>query len=205
MIGLPLGPWIEFRRKRPVMIGADLLRFGALGSIPVAAAAGLLTYAQLCLVAVAQTAGAIAFTAASGAHLKALVAPERRAEANGRLESTVWAAVSIGPPIGGALISWFGATVTVAVDAVSFLLSALGVRRLHRPEPAPPARESGRDRWREFGDCWRYLLGHPDLRALYWNSLFFGGCIMGSVPLLAVLMLRDLGFCPLSSAESVFG
>ena len=197
MIALPLGPWIEFRRKRPVMIGADLLRFGALGSIPVAATAGLLTYAQLCLVAVAQTAGAIAFTAASGAHLKALVAPEQRAEANGRFESTVWTALSVGPPIGGALISWFGATVTVGVDAISFLLSALGVRRLHRPEPEPPVREPGRDRRRELADGWRYLLRHPDLRPLYWNSLFFGGCIMGSVPLLAVLMLRDLDFSSL--------
>jgi MFS family permease len=117
VIALPLGPWIEFRRKRPTMIGVDLLRFGALGSVPVAAVAGVLTYTQLCLVAVVQTAGAIAFTAASGAHLKALVPPALRAEANGRFESTVWTAISVGPPIGGALISWFGTTVTVGVDA----------------------------------------------------------------------------------------
>lgn len=196
VIALPLGPWIEFRRKRPTMIGADLLRFGALGSVPVAAVAGVLTYTQLCLVAVVQTAGAIAFTAASGAHLKALVPAALRAEANGRFESTVWTAISVGPPIGGALISWFGTTVTVGVDAVSFLLSALGVRRLRAPEPEPPARDEGRKRGREFADGWRYLLSHPQLRALYLNSLMFGGCIMASVPLLAVLMLRDLGFSP---------
>jgi len=194
MIALPLGPWIEFRPKRPVMIGADLLRFGALASVPIAAAAGALTFAQLCLVAVAQTAGAIAFTAASGAHLKALVAPEQRAQANGRFESTTWTAVSVGPPIGGALISFFGATVTVGVDAVSFLLSALGVRRLRAPEPPPPRRDESRNRRQELADGWGYLLRHPDLRALYLNSLVFGGCIMASVPLLAVLMLRDLGF-----------
>jgi predicted MFS family arabinose efflux permease len=193
-IALPLGPWIEFRRKRPVMIGADLVRFGALASVPVAAAAGVLSYVQLCLVAVTQTAGAIVFTAASGAHLKALVEPESRAEANGRFESTVWAAISVGPPLGGALISWLGATVTVGVDAVSFLLSALGIRRLRASEPPPPARTAGHNRRRELADGWRYLLSHPSLRALYWNSLVFGGCIMASVPLLAVLMLRDLGF-----------
>ena len=42
-IAMPMGPWIEFRRKRPVMIGADLLRSTALGSLPVAAILGMLT------------------------------------------------------------------------------------------------------------------------------------------------------------------
>src|ERR1700744_5995018 len=27
VISLPLGPWVEFRRKRPVMIAMDLIRF----------------------------------------------------------------------------------------------------------------------------------------------------------------------------------
>lgn len=194
VIALPLGPWIEFRRKRPVMIGADLLRFGALGSVPVAAAAGFLTYAQLCLVAVVQTAGTIAFNAAGGAHLKALVPAGQRAAANGRFESTTWAAASVGPPIGGALISLVGTTVTVGVDAVSFLLSAVGISRLRAPEPMPAARVEGQRRARELADGWRYLLGHPHLRALYWNAMVFGGCIMAASPLTAVLMLRDLGF-----------
>jgi MFS family permease len=194
VIVLPLGPWVEFRRKRPVMIAADLLRFGALGSIPVAAAGGFLTYAQLCMVAVVQTAGAILFGAASGAHLKGLVPARLRAVANGRFESTLWAAASIGPPIGGALISFVGVTVTVGIDAVSFLLSAVGIRRLRAPEPAPAARVDGHSRARELADGWRYLLSHPQLRALYANSLVFGGCIMAGSPLMAVLMLRDLGF-----------
>jgi MFS family permease len=73
VIVLPLGPWIEFRRKRPVMCGADLLRCAALASVPVAAALHELTYGQLCVVAIVQTAGGIAFGAASGAHLKNLV------------------------------------------------------------------------------------------------------------------------------------
>jgi len=47
LLALPLGPWVEFRRKRPVMIGADLFRFVALISIPLAAALGTLTHAQL--------------------------------------------------------------------------------------------------------------------------------------------------------------
>jgi MFS family permease len=194
-LAVPLGPWVEFRRKRPVMVGADLLRFVALASVPVAAALGLLTYAQLCLVAVAQAVGVIVFNAASGAHLKALVPAELRAEATSRLEATTWTTYTAGPPLGGVLISWLGATASVGVDAVTFLLSALGVRRIRAPEPPPPVRQQA-PRWRALTAGWRYVLTHRDLRALWLNSLVFGGCVMATAPLLAVLMLRDLGFAP---------
>jgi MFS family permease len=195
-IAVPLGPWIEFRRKRPVMIGADLVRFAALISVPLAAAAGALTYEQLCLVAVVQAAGAIAFQAAGGAHLKALLSPADRGAANGRFEATFWSANSIGPPLGGALISGLGATTTVALDAASFALSALGIRRLRAPEPPPPERSAEPRRLAQFTAGWRYILGHRQLRALYWNSLLFGGAVMAGVPLLAVRMLRELHFAP---------
>ena len=47
LIAVPLGPWVEFRRKRPVMVAMDLLRFAALLTVPAAYALGLLTFAQL--------------------------------------------------------------------------------------------------------------------------------------------------------------
>ena len=34
LVAVPLGPWVEFRRKRPVMIAMDLIRFAALLSVP---------------------------------------------------------------------------------------------------------------------------------------------------------------------------
>ena len=46
-VAVPLGPWVEFRRKRPVMIAMDLVRFAALMSVPAAFALGRLTFAQL--------------------------------------------------------------------------------------------------------------------------------------------------------------
>ena len=44
VLGLPMGDFIEQRRKRPVMIAADLVRFVVLVSVPVAAAFDVLTY-----------------------------------------------------------------------------------------------------------------------------------------------------------------
>ncbi|MGY4767771.1 MFS transporter [Kribbella sp. CWNU-51] len=194
VLGLPLGDFIEQRRKRPVMITADLARFVVLGSVPVAAVFDALTYLQLCVVGAVQAAAMIAFQAASGAHLKALVPAEGRLEANSRFEQTNWITLSVGPAIGGALVSLVGATATLAVDAVSFLLSALGVRRIQQPEPVPVRRDGKAD----FTAGWRYILRHRGLRALFWNSQLFGGPVMMTVPLLTVFMLRDLGLAPWS-------
>src|SRR4051795_2992111 len=51
-VAVPLGPWVEFRRKRPVMIAMDLIRCGALLSLPAAFALGLLGFTQLVVVSV---------------------------------------------------------------------------------------------------------------------------------------------------------
>ncbi|MEV0136827.1 MFS transporter [Dactylosporangium sp. NPDC050688] len=169
-VAVPLAPWIEVHRKRPVMITADLVRFAALATVPVAAWLGVLTYAQLCVVAAVQTAGAIVFNAAGGAHLKRLVPEPHRALANSRFETSLWSATTVGPPIGGLLVSWLGATASVAVDAATFLLSAIGVRQLCSREPDPPPAASRR--WiGEVTGGWRYIAAHRDLHLLFWNAM----------------------------------
>ncbi|MET7278498.1 MFS transporter [Kribbella sp. NPDC005582] len=194
VFALPLGDVIERRPKRPVMIAADLVRFAALASVPIAALFGVLSYVQLCVVGVLQSAALIAFTSASGAHLKALVGPEGRAEANSKFEQVFWLTMSVGPAIGGGLVSLVGATVTLAVDAVSFLLSALGIRRIQQPEPAPVEHTGKRD----LGAGWRYIFANRGLAVLFWNSQLFGGPLMMISPLLTVFMLRDLHLAPWS-------
>lgn len=194
VIALPFGGLIEHRRKRPVMICTDLARFAAAASIPVAAMLGGLTYLQLCLVAFVTTSATIAYAAASGAHLKALVPAGGLTEANSRIESAFWFSNTLGTPIGGGLISLLGATTTMALDAVSYLLSAFGVSRIRRPEPPPPVRTVKASK--DLVTGWRQIFAHRGLNALFWNSQLFGGSVMLVSPLLAVLMLRDLHFAP---------
>ncbi|MDT7804235.1 MAG: hypothetical protein QOI78_7668 [Actinomycetota bacterium] len=195
LVAVPLGPWIEFRRKRPVMVGMDVVRFVALISVPAAYALGRLGFGQLIVVSVIVAAADIAFTSASGAYLKALVPPEDLLVANGRFESTTWTATALGPPLGGAAFGLLGPVTTVVANAVSFLLSALGIRAIGGTEP-PPARTASRLRARDLAEGWRFLFTHPGLRPLFLNVLLFNGLIMGTEPLLAVLMLGRLGFTP---------
>jgi MFS family permease len=112
-VAVPLGPWVEFRPKRPVMVAMDLIRFAALMSIPAAFALGWLSFAQLLAVSIIVGAASIAFRAASGAFLKTLVRPDDLLIANGRFESTTWTATALGPPLGGAAIGLFGPVTTV--------------------------------------------------------------------------------------------
>ncbi|MFC4117956.1 MFS transporter [Nonomuraea zeae] len=196
VVAVPLGPWVEFRRKRPVMMAMDLTRFVALMSIPVAFALGLLSFVQLLVVSVVVAAAKIAFTAASGAYLKALVPPQDLLIANSRFESTTWAATVAGPPLGGAAIGMFGPVATVMADAVSYLLSALGVRAIGGGEPRPTRSGVRRSRAGDLLEGWRSILAHRGLRRLFFNAILVNGLLLATEPLLAVLLLGDLGFAP---------
>ncbi|MCS0606148.1 MFS transporter [Streptomyces sp. LP11] len=194
LAAVPLGPWMEFRRKRPVMITADLVRCAALLTLPAAHALGALGFGQLLAVSVVVAAADIAFTAASGAHLKTLLPPAHLLTATSRFEATTWTATALGPPLGGVAVGLFGAVATVTADAVSYLLSALGIRALGRGEPRP-ARTTA-PRAGDLLDGWRHILTSPALRPLFLNQVLVNALIMASAPLLAVLMLGPLGFTP---------
>lgn len=196
VVALPLGPWVEFRRKRSVMITMDVVRCAALATVPLAYLLGWLTFAQLLVVSVVVAAADIAFKAASGACLKSLVRPDDLLVASGRFESTTWTATAVGPPLGGAAIGLFGPVITVVANAASFLMSAAGIRAMRGGEGVRERGEEARLRGSDLLEGWRYILGHPTLRPLFFNTVLVNALIMATAPLLAVLMLGHLGFAP---------
>jgi MFS family permease len=197
VLAVPLGPWIEYRPKRRLMVGADLVRLVALLTVPIAYGMGVLSYLQLLSVAVVVAVADILFTGASGAHLRALVPARHLLEANRRFETVTWLSTAVGPPAGGALIGVVGPVVTIVLDAVSYLLSALGIRAIARSEPAPPARTGNTSRLAEIGEGWRVIAADRELRLLFANTVLVGALIMATAPLLTYLMLHDLGFTTL--------
>jgi MFS family permease len=196
VVAVPLGPWVEFRRKRPVMMAMDLTRFAALMTIPAAYALGWLSFAQLLVVSIVVAAAKITFTAASGANIKALVKPADLLVANSRFESTTWSALVVGPPLGGAAVGLIGPVTTVLADAVSYLLSACGVALIGGGEQRPQRPLTSRHRAAELLDGWRHILGSPALRPVFFNRLLVGGLILAAEPVLVVLMLGQLKFAP---------
>ena len=198
-VAVPLGPWVEFRRKRPVMMAMDLTRFAALMTIPAAYALGWLSFAQLLVVSVIVAAAKIAFNAASGACLKALVPPEHLLTANSRFESTTWTAIVVGPPLGGAAIGIFGPVVTVLADAASYLLSAAGIRAIGGSEPRPDRSSAGARPAQRAGRPARRVALHPDQPGAAPGVLQSAPGRRpdhGDRAALAVLMLGQLHFAP---------
>jgi len=194
IVAVPFGPWVEHQAKRPVMIAMDLIRFLAMASVPIAYLLGLLSYGQLLVVSVICGTASIAFTAASGAYLKHLVKKDHLLVANGRFEGTSWVATAAGPPIGGALIVLLGPVTTVAADAFSYLLSALGVFRIRGGDVATPRDPATRVRATDLLNGWRFILQDSVLRRLFHNSVTVSGLIMATSPLLAVLLLGQYHF-----------
>ncbi|MEU4653058.1 MFS transporter [Streptomyces sp. NPDC023723] len=195
-VAVPLGPWVEFRRKRPVLIGMDLVRGAALLSVPGAYAIGVLSFVQLLVVSIVVAAADIGFRAASGAYLKAVLTGEELLVVNARFEATAWSATIVGPPLGGVLVGVLGPVATVAADAVSYLVSALGIRAMGGRETEPERRGGGRPRAGELLDGWRFIVADAALRPLFLNTALFNGLVLATSPLLAVLMLGPLRFEP---------
>jgi hypothetical protein len=165
-------------------------------TIPAAFALGWLSFPQLLVVSVITGAADITFKSASGSYLKTVVQGEDLLLANGRFESTTWTATALGPPLGGAAFGLFGPVTTVLANAASFLLSAAGIRAIGGSEPRPVRVGAPRLRVRDLPDGWRYILAHPVLRPLFFNTITVNALIMATAPLLAVLMLGRLHFAP---------
>ena len=87
-------------------------------------------------------------------------------------------------------------------NAVSYLLSALGIRAIRGERAAARAPERAARRG-DLLDGWRFILANAALRPLFLNTVLVNGLIMATAPLLAVLMLGELGFAPVAVRAGV--
>ena len=167
VVGLPAGVWVDRIRRRRVMIGADLGRVVALGSVPVAYAAGLLTLGQLFVVTLVAGVLTVFFDVAYQSYLPSLVGREHLVEGNAKLTGSEQAATVAGPSIAGGLVQAIGSAAAVAVDAVSFLASALALAAIRAPEATPEAPEGGHPKLvHDIAEGLRFVFSHTLLRAI---------------------------------------
>ncbi len=143
-LGLVAGVYADRLRRRPIMIVCDIGRGLALGSIPVAFLLNLLTLEQLYFVALLTGIFTVFFDVSYQSYLPALVDRPNLIEGNTKLEITRSTAQVAGPAVAGFLIQWIGGAKAVAVDALSFFLSAIALASIKKPEPEPqPSTASG--------------------------------------------------------------
>ena len=124
-LALFAGVWIDRLRRRPIMIAADLGSAVLLATIPLVALLGALRIEQLYAVALLVGVCRLFGDVARSSFLPTLVPRASLVEANAKLATSDSIARVAGPGLGGALVQLLTAPIAIALDAASFLLSAL--------------------------------------------------------------------------------
>ncbi len=171
------GVWIDRRRKRMVLVSADLARVLALAVVPLLAFAGILEIYHLYVVAFAMGLCAVLFDISGTAYLPSLIDKDHLLDGNSKLQATTVVSHSGGPALGGALVQFLGAPVTLLISAVGSLLSVVSLSTIRKPEAEPQRSAERRHIFAEIGESLRFIAGNKYLRFLTMrsgvNNLFF--------------------------------
>ncbi|MGW1774937.1 MFS transporter [Streptomyces sp. NPDC002104] len=195
LFGLFVGVLVDRRARRPILILANLIRFFALAWIPVAYALDILTISQLLLVTFLVGVMTVFFEIAYMSYLPGFVERERLMEANSKLQASASAAEVAGPGIAGGLISVISAPAVIAIDAVSYLVSALAL--IGMPADAAPQKEGDAEEKPSIGASLREgfaVVARSTLLRWCTFAVFFLSLFFSSVMALYFLFLiREAG------------
>lgn len=196
LCSLLAGVWVDRRSRRPVLIVADVVRAGLLLSIPVAAWLGLLHLGQLYAVIFVVGILSVFFEVADYAYVPSLVGRESVVEANSKLQISHSAAEAGGPGVAGLLVQAISAPGAIVLDAVSFIVSAVFLRRIETPEP-PIDRPASHGVRRDIEAGLRALLSHRLLRPIVLGSIVDSIFVKAIAAIFVLYATRQLAISPL--------
>jgi MFS family permease len=151
--------------RRRLMVTVDVVRAGTAALLTIAALTGAVHLWMIWVTAFVLGMGETLLSPAAQAVLPNVVPVDALERANGRMLAAESASKElIGPAIGGALFA-IAHAVPFALDAVSFVLSALLLRSLRLPERAAE-QPADADIRADLARGWRYVRHHPMLRSL---------------------------------------
>ncbi len=197
LVGLLAGAWVDRLRRRPVMVAADLGRTVLLGLIPLAAVAGILRMEHLYVVGFFVGILNVFFDVAHAAYLPTLVPRDRLVEGNSKLQVSASIAEISGPGLAGGLVQLVTAPLAIALDALSFLVSALSLTWIGAPEPKPAPTDDSRNILAEIREGLRLVFSNPILRAFALASVTTNFFVDVHLAVFVLYMTRELGISPM--------
>jgi MFS family permease len=144
---LPAGVWVDRLPRRRILIVGDLGRAVMLATIPVAYVFGALTIWQIFVVAFVNGVFTVFFDLADQSYLPTVLEKEELVDGNAKLQASMSTAQVVGQPLGGGLVALLTAPFAIALDAISYVVSAVFIftirrhERADRPDPAVAAEE----------------------------------------------------------------
>jgi len=215
-LAMVAGGVVDRGHKRRILIAADVVRAVLVASLTAAWALGALTMVHAIGVGAGVGAATALFQITDVAYLPQLIGRRQLAEGNAKLETTEAVAEITGPASAGVLIAALGAPLAVALDAATYVWSALMLGRIRGdagpalavPPRAPaedaPAGELGGDAVMRTGEDFRIgvraVFGHPMVRPIVLTLMMWSVSGGFFVALYTPFCLRTIGL-----GESTFG
>jgi len=193
--GLPAGAWIDRHARRPILIGCDVGRAVILLMIPLLALGGWLALIHLYGIAILTGLLSLLFDLAEEAYLPAIVDRSELVEGNSQLAAIDAASELAAPVVAGGLVQWLSAPLAVALDAATFLWSALWLSRIQVRETRPTSLPS-EGLWVQIRVGLEYVIRSSVLRPISLTVLqwqLFGGI---TDALLILYLSETLGLPP---------
>lgn len=192
LLSLALGVLVDRRRRRPLMVIANLGRAALLALIPLGAFLGWLRMEFIYPIAFLVGTLDALFHLSYSSYLPGLVGQAGLVEGNSKLQASASLAEIAGPGLAGVLAGWLGAPLALAVDAASYLLSALGIGSIRRPEEPPISSETRVNFVAEVKEGLRLIFGHPMLRVMAAEAATYNGAAQALSTLFVLYATREL-------------
>jgi MFS family permease len=195
LCSLVAGVWVDRRQCRPVLIATDIVRAGLLLSIPLTAWLDVLRIELLYAVTFLVGVLGVFFEVAHYAYVPSLVGRESVVEGNSKLQISYSAAEAGGPGVAGLLVQFISAPGAIVINALSFLVSAVLLRRIETPEP-PVDSQPSRGLRHDVEVGLRALLGHRLLRPIVLASITDSLFLKGIAAIFILYATRELEISP---------
>jgi MFS family permease len=179
--------------RRRLMIGSDVLRAVAVGTLAATIALGTVAFWQIPLIAFVEGVGSVLFTTAQAGALRAVVPARQLPGAVAAQDARASVVRLAGPPIGGVLFG-LGRAVPFVADAVSYAASTISLLAMRTP--FQESREVDTSRLRaQIAEGFRFLWSQPFLRtAAFLYGI--GNFVIPGVLLVIVVTARRDGLSP---------
>jgi MFS family permease len=200
LFGMVAGVLLDRRKRRPILIWANIIQAVALSSVPIAYLMGKLTIVQLFLAVFAVGAMAVFFDLGYQAYLPSLVGREVLLKANARLQISESLADVASPGIAGALISALGGPFVIALDVISYVISSLTISAL--PSDAPPTRTEPLQQsikpsaWASMREGLSVVRQNVILRWCTAAAVVTNLCVSALMAVFFLFLIRDAGMGP---------
>lgn len=192
VFGLVVGAIVDGRRRLPLMVRTDLVQAALLVAIPMMWWLDLLSLPTLVLIVIAYGTASVVNVAAAMSLLPRLIGAQHLQPAHARIDGADAVASTTGPALGGLMVTAVGAPLTVLIDSLTYVYSALTLRRIDLDEPAPRTGVTAKGLLRDVVDGVRWVYRGSGLSALALSThaWFVGHAVVGVV--LAPYVLRTL-------------